>query len=432
MSVTLDVELREERRRILAGVDAHLEDVVGVAVDAIRADIPVYGDASPGLAADVRAHVRAHYATKVACLGAEQTVTPDDLAFARAPSARRARAGLGLEDYINAFRVGHRVFWDALLDSAGSGAGAREAALTLAAPLMRYCEVASTEAGHVFAETVQRTVTDADRDRRELLEQLLAGEFPTHGPLSALAHSYGIAPDARLLAVVAVPVGRTSAAAPRGGPPSDRDIANAARGAVARHGDAATAAGAALARAALGATRTLAVAQAGEVIAVAPGTGSRMVCERLEALHARLREEGVPLALGVSLTAQGVAELPRAVAEARAALECTDAGGGVAALPLMSPLRYLTRSAPETARRLVDPRLRTFLEQDRARGGTLRDTIRALAETDLKLGVAAARLQVHPNTLQYRVRRIQERSGRNPRRVGDLLELLTAIALSEQ
>jgi hypothetical protein len=404
MSVTLDVELREERRRILSAVDGHLDDVVDVAVEAIRADIPVYGDASRTLTQDVRDHVRAHYATKVACLGAERPVTAEHLAFTRGPATRRAHAGLGLEDFINAFRVGHRVFWDALLDSAGSGSGGREAALTLATPLMRYCEVASTQAGHVFAETLQHSVADADRDRRELLEQLLAGEFPAHGPLRALAHSYGLAPDDRLLAVVAVPAG----------PGAD-----------------AAAAGAALARAALGATRTLAVAQAGEVVAVAPGSGSRQVCERLEALHARLREEGVPLTLGVSLPAHGVAELPRAVAEARAALECAGADGGVAALPLMSPLRFLTRSAPETARRLVDPRLRTFLDQDRARGGALRDTIRALAETDLKLGVAAARLQVHPNTLQYRVRRIQERTGRNPRRVGDLLELLTAIALDD-
>jgi hypothetical protein len=343
MSVTLDVELREERRRILSAVDGQLDDVVEAAVDAIRADIPIYADASRTLTEDVRHHVRAHYATKVACLGAEQPVTVDDLAFARAPASRRARAGLGLEDYINAFRVGHRVFWDAVLDCAGSGADGREAALTLATPLMRYCEVASTQAGHVFTETLQS----------------------------------------------------------------------------------------ALARAALGATRTLALAQQGEVVAVAPGAGSRQVCDRLEALHARLREEGVPLAFGVSLPAHGVAELPRAFAEARAALECVAGDGGVAALPLMSPLRFLTLSAPDTARRLVDPRLRTFLEQDQRRGGALRDTIRALAETDLKLGVAAARLQVHPNTLQYRVRRIQERTGRNPRRVADLLELLTAIALDD-
>ena len=65
---------------------------------------------------------------------------------------------------------------------------------------------------------------------------------------------------------------------------------------------------------------------------------ARKVCERVDALHARLREEGMPLALGVSTPAHGVAELPRAYAEARAALECVDGDGGVAALPRMSPL----------------------------------------------------------------------------------------------
>jgi len=407
MSVTLDVELREERRRILAVVDEHLDDVVETAVDAIRADIPVYGDAPAALTADVRGHIRTHYCTQVACLGAEQPVTIEELGFSSRAATRRARAGVGLEDYINAYRVSHRVFWDALLDGAGHDASGREAALTLATPLMRYCEVASTYAGHVFSEYLQRAVADADRERRELLEHLLAGELPGHGPLRALAHGYGVAQDSRLLAVVAVPAGSRADAA---------------------------AAGAAFARAALGATRTLVVERQGEIAAVAalaPGCGTRKVCERAAALHARLHEEGLPLALGVSTTAHGVAELPRAFAEARAALECVDGDGGVAALPLMSPLRYLTLSAPDTARRLVDPRLRTFLEQDRARGGGLRDTIRVLAETDLKLGVAAARLQVHPNTLQYRVRRIQERTGRNPRRVADLLELLTAIALDD-
>jgi PucR-like helix-turn-helix protein/diguanylate cyclase with GGDEF domain len=407
MSVTLDVELQEERRRILTVVDGHLDEVVETAVDAIRADIPVYSDAPRALTADVRGHIRAHYRTKVARLSAEQPVTIGELGFSSLVATRRARSGVGLDDYINAYRISHRVFWDALLDCAGSGASGREAALTLATPLMRYCEVASTYAGHVFAEYLQRAVADADRERRELFEQLLAGEFPVHGPLRALAHGYGIAADSRLLAVVAVP--------------------------AAAHADAA-AAGAAFARAALGATRTLVIARHGEIAAVAAlaaGCGAHKVCERVEALHARLHDQGLPLALGVSTPARGVRELPRAFAEARTALECVDGDGGVAALPLMSPLRYLTLSAPDTARRLVDPRLRTFLEQDLARGGALRDTIRVLAETDLKLGVAAARLQVHPNTLQYRVRRIQERTGRNPRRVADLLELLTAIALDD-
>ena len=45
--------------------------------------------------------------------------------------------------------------------------------------------------------------------------------------------------------------------------------------------------------------------------------------------------------------------------------------------------------------------------------------------------MAAERLQVHPNTAQYRLRRIEERTGRNARRIADLLELLVAIALDD-
>ena len=50
-------------------------------------------------------------------------------------------------------------------------------------------------------------------------------------------------------------------------------------------------------------------------------------------------------------------------------------------------------------------------------------------DATLRLGGAAELLQVHPNTAQYRLRRIEERTGRNPRCVRDLLELLVAIAL---
>lgn len=76
--------------------------------------------------------------------------------------------------------------------------------------------------------------------------------------------------------------------------------------------------------------------------------------------------------------------------------------------------------------------MREFLEDDRARGGVLTDTIRAFADADLKVNAAAEQLQVHPNTAQYRLRRIEERTGRNPRQIADLLDLLFAIALDER
>ncbi|WP_165396122.1 helix-turn-helix domain-containing protein [Streptomyces sp. F001] len=38
---------------------------------------------------------------------------------------------------------------------------------------------------------------------------------------------------------------------------------------------------------------------------------------------------------------------------------------------------------------------------------------------------------MHHNTAHYRLRRIEERTGRNPRRIADLLELLVALAIRD-
>jgi DNA-binding PucR family transcriptional regulator len=129
--------------------------------------------------------------------------------------------------------------------------------------------------------------------------------------------------------------------------------------------------------------------------------------------------------------ATGVGDLPRAYDEAHVALSGVGADGGVQALARLTPFDYLALRADDTARRLVNPRLRAFLDEDRRRGRVLTETIRAVADADLNLRVAAERLQVHPNTAQYRLRRVEERAGRNPRRIADLLDLLVAIALDD-
>jgi DNA-binding PucR family transcriptional regulator len=153
------------------------------------------------------------------------------------------------------------------------------------------------------------------------------------------------------------------------------------------------------------------------------------MCDQLEAVSIRLRQEGMPLAIGIGTVAAGVAELPRAYLEARAALECLGGRDGVMALPRLSPFQYLALRADDTARRLVDPRVRTFLDEDRARGGVLATTLRAFVNADLNVRVLAQRLHIHPNTAHYRLGRIKELTGRNPRVIGDLLELVVAVSL---
>jgi sugar diacid utilization regulator len=383
---------------------------VDAAVTAIFEEIAGYRAQDERFAADVREQVAAHFRTKLTAFREERTVTLEEVSFIRAAAMRRARAGLALEDYMNAFRVGEKVLWDTIVGTAGDTSLGHEAALTLVSPLMRYVDFVTTHAAHAYVEFQQYEVAEADRERRDLVEMLLDGELPADGTLLAAAQAYGIGRDSRLLVAVAVPVE----------PSTDPDTLHVASAAVAR--------------AARADTKTFAVVRQSEVVAV-PSLGDRdgapELCERLCGVHEHLRHEGIGLAVGVSTVAEGVPELPRAYAEARAALAGVGSAGGVVALPRLSAFEYLTQRPDDTVRRLIDPRLSTFLAEDRLRGSVLVETIRAFADSDLTLRLAAERLHVHPNTAHYRLRRIEERTGRSPRRIADLIELLAAIALDD-
>ncbi|HEY1597385.1 MAG TPA: helix-turn-helix domain-containing protein [Thermoleophilaceae bacterium] len=405
--------VRNARVRILGELLDQVENLAASAVGTMREEIPSYtAQDDERFFDDVLDQVTRHYQTKLSAFLEGRAVTLEDISFVRGAATRRARSGFALEDYLNAFRVGQQVLWDATVACAGERPVGREAALRLAGPQMRYVDFASTHAAHAYVEFAQHVVADADRERRDLLEHLLAGHMPANGPLAGAAQRYGLGPDTRMMVAVAVLAGQ----------PDDTDAPDAAS--------------AALARAGLHEASTLVVVRQSEIVAVpslGPGIDPVEMCDGLERLQVRLRSEGMPLAVGISTVAAGVSELPRAYLEARAALECVvDPDGGVAALPRLSAFEYLARHADDTAQRLVDSKLTAFLEEDRARGGVLTATIRVFAESDLNLRLAAERLQVHPNTAQYRMGRIEERTGRNPRKVADLLDLLVAIALEDR
>jgi len=411
-TATETTRVRDDRRRLLSSLLDRLDDVTDTAFSSIREQIPAYGDThDPKFLQDLREQIRLNFHTILTTLLEERTATFDDIAFARSAATRRARAGFALEDYVNAYRVGMQVLWAWMIDTAAETAAGRESALELAAPLMRYIDFASTHAAHAYVEFQQSAVADADRERRDLLELLLAGELPSGGPLLARAQSHGIGADARMLVVIAVPAGGEASL------------------------DTTQASTSAIARAAVGDSRMLVVGRQSEIVAVPvvrAGSNPEELCERIEAVHVRLTRDVAPLAVGISTVAAGVAEVARAYAEARAALDCGGGAPTVSALPKLAPFDYLLLRADETARRLVDPSLRSFLDEDHKRGGSLSATVEAFARADLNLRLAAEHLHVHPNTAQYRLRRIEERTGRSPRRVADLIDLLVAIALARR
>ncbi|MGW0802342.1 PucR family transcriptional regulator [Nonomuraea sp. NPDC002799] len=413
--------VRAQRARILSELLGDLRGLADAAVVTMREEIPAYAAQGPEFQADVRDQVVKHYRAKLAVLLEERTVAFEDISsFTRQAAMRRARAGIALADYINAFRVGQQVFWESVVERAGHTFAGREAALALAAPLMRYCDFASTHAANAYMEFQQYAAAEAVRESRDLLETLLAGGVPTRGRELAAAQAHGLAPEARLPLLVVIAVLVRSPAAVATGPDQGADARHAACAAIARTGG--------------NGVRTLSVVRQSEIVAIPVlglGSGPEELCDRLQAVLESLATEGIRLAMGVSTVAAGAAQLPQAYQEARAVLDFVPEEGGVAALPRITPFQYLALKADDTARHLVDPRITALLGEDRERGGVLTATIRAFAAADLNLRAAAEKLQIHPNTAQYRLRRIQERTGRSLRSINDLVELLVAIALQD-
>jgi len=126
---------------------------------------------------------------------------------------------------------------------------------------------------------------------------------------------------------------------------------------------------------------------------------------------------------GVGLTFTGADSLPGAYREARQALAMAGPGE-VFCLREVTMFDYVLRLASGTAERLVPTKVRTL-------DHVYRRTLEVFAECDLNAELAARRLHVHPNTVRYRLRRIEEITGRDVRRFPDVVELLLCVHLLE-
>ena len=129
---------------------------------------------------------------------------------------------------------------------------------------------------------------------------------------------------------------------------------------------------------------------------------------------------------------RGLATLPDAYREASLAAGRMAATGGVLSLADLTPFEYLTLRDDAVARRMIDPRIERFVAEDRAAGGSLIRTLVAYADADLNAKAAAEALLIHVNTAHHRLGRIAERTGRDLRRLADVIDLLIAIRLTDR
>ena len=387
------------RHDILERLRRRRDEVVEVTVRRIWEEIPAYGSMPRGLADDVREHVSKHFDALEGVLSADTPPTREALLFTRSHTA--ARVGrIPLADYMAAFRTFLDVMWHDLLADATDEASS-QAVLMLVGLVIDYVNLATTYAAELYGEIEQIEATGADRVRRDLLEDLVAGRPVLPGTAQDAARAAGLAPTTACLVIVAVP--RETA--------PDEQLLRSAAGAIAR--------------ACSTQLPALSVMRRDEIVVVAP---VREVA--LKTVQDRLARQNVRLAIGVSTVQPGLGGVAAGYHEARGAAESLGPSGGVLALSTLSALDYLISFRDPTAERLIPQAVQQFIKEDLERGGVLTSTLMAYFESDLNVTAMSKRLHIHANTAHHRLNKISEQTARDLRKLDDVLQLVVASRLA--
>jgi sugar diacid utilization regulator len=325
-----------------------------------------------------------------------------DAGFAAERGARRARELLPLDALLEAYLIGQRTVWESIVAAAGASPDGMRVAQELTGVTFVYTHAINVAIAAAYMRESQALASGRERGRRDLIDALLSGHGDTASH-ARRAEALGLRPDGAHMVVVATAG-------------DDQQAVRPATQALAL-GDSA---------------RSFVVPRHDELVAVVPVYARRGPGElraELERAAERLqRTHGVELRAAVSAVCTGLGEITRGYAEARRALRHAPAVGAIA-LEDVGLFGYLAAGADATAERLIPDAVRRLVAADARQAGALGATLRAYADCDLNVARAAERLVVHPNTVHYRLRRVADLSGRDPRRFAELVELLTALRL---
>jgi hypothetical protein len=388
--------VRVHKEEVLQALERDAAEIGRRMALAVRDEIAGYAAVrDPAFAAEVLAHSVEHVHAFVRSVRAGRPPEREELEFVRVRGAARARELLPLEALLEAYLIGQRTVWEAVVAAAGPSREGMSVAQELTAATFVYTHAINVAIAAAYMQESQALASEAERARRDLLDVLLSGRDP--GPeQERRAETLGLRGDHVVVVAAADPA-------------SSRLIAQA----LARQDP----------------DSPFVVARHDELVAlvrVYVRRGPQEVRSALDQSAAWLRRaHGLELRAGVSAVCAGLAEVARGYAEAASALRHAGPERPAVALEDVGLLDHLTAGADAAAARLVPAGARRLAAAD----GVLAATLRAYASCDLNVARTAQRLTVHPNTVHYRLRRVQEITGHDPRRFGALAELLTALDL---
>lgn len=333
-------------------------------------------------------------------IGERRPATEAELGAQRLSAARRAEEGVPLDAVLGAYHVGLLTAWEEIsADARPDELPDVKETLALLLRMLRQVTVAVSAA---YLEERRTLETQEHHGRRSLMAALIAGE-----PVDDLAERVGLRPAPHYVVLTVV----------IGPHPDERDVGGSPKIAARRK----------LRRVQAELERfadepILAVIDAGGGTVLLPVSGHPPAWPDLCALIDRAAE-----AAGAEITAAGVVAEPAGVPDAvRQTAEVVDlvrrTGRGTGLFRLADVLLDYQVSRPGEARE----RLAALLEPLATRPELL-ETLEVFLRLGLSRRRAAGRLHVHPNTIDYRLRRIAQLTGLNAARTTDLPAISAAL-----
>jgi hypothetical protein len=374
----------------------------------ILEEIPRYRRGSPELLQDVLAGATATGQLLASAFADGIELRREDVEVVREVARRRVHQDVSTEDFQHAYRAALFAFWDACAREATRLKVPREASLHLARFAMQAMDLVTTQAAEAYAREEARVRMQSGHAERDLVERLIGGYAPKE--LRRHPAAPGLDPAGQLIVVV----GRVEQAAM---PAADalqlaRELLEEAMS--------------------VGRARPLIAIRQGEIVLITPAAApARRATSIGTARQRALEDHQTDMRYGISGPASGFPGMASAYREAALSLSYSSAARPVVALDELSSLECALVSSDATVKAMIMSKASglTALPSDEL--AMVKATVRAFAASDLNVNRAATALFVHANTVRYRLGRIAEATGYDPRTFAGLLELVCLIDMIE-
>jgi hypothetical protein len=359
-----------------------LPHIVPRIVNRIRAEVAGYEEFPWG---EQEQYVRVGAASILAGLAARRPPNPEDTRSARAFSRRRAQQGIPMETLINAYHVGYREVWTELLARAEAADPKQgKHLLRLVALMWTWVQVATSAVADEYAQTVSERQAIQVSLFHRFLEALYNGQAAAEETaLLARALAFDANGDFQVVCAAATPW-------------SDERL-EALQRQLRTHAD------------------TLHAAARGSVLVIL------FQRPRSAAILDLLHEPDSSLPVGVGLVRPGLLGAAASIVDAERALALATRQGGL----VRFDASWLVSTLLQHRERLT-PLLGTDVAANHPH---LSDAVLAYAQHGFSVTASAAALQVHPNTVKYRLDRWRQQTGWDPRTLDGLLKSIASISL---